>query len=160
MSELSFRPIQNHDRPFLQELYRSTRENELDQTGWLEEQKATFIDMQFNAQHDHYQKHFSDAQFDLILQDDEPIGRLYVVRREDELRIIDIALAPGYRGSGIGGKLMQELIDEASGKKLPVRIHVEQFNPALRLYERLGFRKIHDEGVYFLMEWRPPSAEK
>jgi hypothetical protein len=47
-----------------------------------------------------------------------------------------------------------------------VRIHVERCNPALRLYERLGFRQIDDRGVYLFMEWtdansqplRPPRA--
>jgi hypothetical protein len=38
-----------------------------------------------------------------------------------------------------------------------VRIHVERYNPALRLYERLGFRRIADGGIYFLMEWTPPG---
>lgn len=52
------------------------------------------------------------------------------------------------------------MLAEARGKNLPVRIHVEQFNPALRLYERLGFTKIHDEGIYHLMEWRPAPTDR
>jgi hypothetical protein len=40
-----------------------------------------------------------------------------------------------------------------------LRIHVERFNPALRLYERLGFWQIDDRGVYLFMAWREePSA--
>jgi ribosomal protein S18 acetylase RimI-like enzyme len=35
-----------------------------------------------------------------------------------------------------------------------VTIHVEVFNPALRLYERLGFKKVAENGPYHLMEWR------
>ncbi len=35
-----------------------------------------------------------------------------------------------------------------------LRIHVERFNPALRLYERLRFRQIEDKGVYLFLEWR------
>ncbi len=38
-------------------------------------------------------------------------------------------------------------------KRLPVRIHVQQSNPAFHLYQRLGFQKIDENGVYFLMEW-------
>jgi hypothetical protein len=30
---------------------------------------------------------------------------------------------------------------------------VERFIPALRLYERLGFREIEDKGVYLFLEW-------
>ena len=153
MCALSLRPITDADLAFLEELYGATRETELSQTGWSPEQKTDFIAMQFSAQHLYYQQHFGNARFDLILNRSVPVGRLYVDRRADEIRIIDIALMPGYRGKGIGGKLMRELLQEAGEKRLPVRIHVEQFNPAMNLYDRLGFRKIHDEGVYVLMEW-------
>jgi hypothetical protein len=36
-----------------------------------------------------------------------------------------------------------------------VTIRVERFNPALRLYERLGFSVAEDKGVYLLLEWSP-----
>jgi hypothetical protein len=32
---------------------------------------------------------------------------------------------------------------------------VEKFNPAMRLYERLGFRPVQDRDIYILMEKRP-----
>jgi ribosomal protein S18 acetylase RimI-like enzyme len=35
-----------------------------------------------------------------------------------------------------------------------VRLHVEFNNPAMKLYRRLGFETIEDQGVYHLMEWR------
>jgi ribosomal protein S18 acetylase RimI-like enzyme len=38
---------------------------------------------------------------------------------------------------------------------LPVRLHVERNNPALRLYQRLGFREVEDQGVYLALEWTP-----
>jgi ribosomal protein S18 acetylase RimI-like enzyme len=83
-----------------------------------------------------------------------PIGRLYVDRREDEIRIIDIALFPEHRGKGIGSRIMETLLDEGKDSGKPVTIHVEKNNPALRLYRRLGFTKVEDQGVYDLMEWR------
>ncbi len=155
MNETTFRPITEDDLPFLQRLYGTTREPELDWTPWSSEEKRAFIEMQFNAQHRHYQVHFGNACFDLILNDGEPVGRLYVDRRPDEIRIIDIALLPEFCGHGIGSRLMKQLIDEAGECGIPVRIHVEQINPALRLYERLGFHKVRDEGVYFLLERTP-----
>ena len=88
----------------------------------------------------------------------EPIGRLYVDRRTEEIRIIDIALLPEYRGKGVGSKLIRALLDEAEQERMPVRIHVERFNPALRLYRRLGFKVVEDEGVYYLMEWARANA--
>jgi ribosomal protein S18 acetylase RimI-like enzyme len=79
---------------------------------------------------------------------------LYVARWEREIRIMDIALLPEDRGAGIGTKLLRELQEEARAAGKSLTIHVERFNPALGLYERLGFQQIEDKGVYLLMEWR------
>lgn len=152
---VQLRPIEAADLPFLEHLYASTRQEEMALTGWSDGHIQAFLRDQFNAQHAFYQEQFAGARFDLILLDDEPIGRLYVDRRTDEIRIIDIALLPEYRRRGIGGRLLRELLDEAQGTGKPVRIHVERFNPAGKLYRRLGFRAIDDNGVYRLMEWHP-----
>ena len=121
---------------------------------WDAAQKAAFLQMQFDAQHAHYQEVFSGAAFDVILVDGQPAGRLYVNRGDDEMRIVDIALLPAYCNRGIGTWLLKELQSEAAGAGKPLRIHVERFNPALRLYQRLGFQQIVDRGVYLFMEWR------
>ena len=69
------------------------------------------------------------------------------------MRAHDIALLPEHRGAGIGGRLLQDLLTEAAASGKRVSIHVERFNPAMRLYERLGFTKQEEVGVYFRMEW-------
>jgi ribosomal protein S18 acetylase RimI-like enzyme len=158
VAEVTLRSITQDDLEFLYRVYASTREEELAVTGWSDEQKEEFLRMQFGAQHDHYQKHFPDAKYDVIVAGETPIGRLYVDRREDEIRIIDIALLTEHRGAGVGGGLVRQLIDEAAATGKPVRIHVERENPAMRLYERLGFKKIEDVGVYDLMEWTEEGA--
>ena len=71
---ITFRPIGDDDREFLYRVYASTREEELAQTPWNDDEKQQFLQMQFTAQHTHYQKYYDDAQFDLILIDGEPIG--------------------------------------------------------------------------------------
>lgn len=152
---VTLRPIRPEDEAFLFSVYASTREDELAALGWNGVQKESFLRMQFNAQQRHYHTQFAGATFEVILRENQPIGRLYVDRREDEIRIIDIALLPAHRRAGIGSHLLDRLLTEAAEKGKPVRIHVERFNPALRLYERLGFRRIEDQGVYFLMEWTP-----
>jgi len=87
---------------------------------------------------------------------EDVLGRLYVDRWADEIRIIDIALLPQYRGRGIGRAILESLLDEAASRDRGrvVRIHVEHMNPAMRLYVRLGFYEIEDKGIYKLMEWR------
>jgi ribosomal protein S18 acetylase RimI-like enzyme len=108
--------------------------------------------MQFHSQTSHYNEHFSLASFNLIVLDVESIGRFYVDRQNVEIRIIDIALLPHYCNRGIGTELLSELIAEAKQQSVPLRIHVEHNNPALNLYQRMGFKKVKDTGVYFLME--------
>lgn len=152
---LSFRPVTDGDAGFLTALYASTREKELAAAPWTEEEKREFLHQQFDAQHRFYRQQFPEAQFDIILKEGTPIGRLYVHRTPEEIRVIDIALLPAQRGRGLGRKLMQSLLDEAALSRRPVRIHVEIFNPALRLYQRLGFRVLEDKGVYLFMEWKP-----
>lgn len=154
---ITFRPMTEKDLPFLERLYISTRWEEMQQAPWSDEQRTNFLKFQFNAQHDHYMKYFSDASFDIVLKKNKPIGRLYLDRRNDEIRIVDIALLPEYRGKGIGSQLLKDVMQEAQEKAILVRIHVEHNNPAMRLYERLEFKKIDEEGVYWLMEWHPTS---
>jgi len=136
-------------------VYASTRQEELAQTGWSEEQKASFLRQQFEAQSRYYREHYAGAEFSVILSDGRPAGRLYVARWPGEIRIVDIALLPERRNRGIGTKLLEDLIAESEASGKPLSIHVERFNPALRLYERLGFREVADKGVYFLMERAP-----
>jgi len=155
---ITLRPIGTDDQAFLSRVYASTREEELAPLPWTEAQKESFLRMQFTAQHNYYQEQFPDAAFDVILRDGQPIGRLYVHRRPDELSIVDIALLPEHRRAGIGSGLLGKLLAEADAAGKPVRIHVEQYNPALHLYKRLGFEVVDNTGVYFLMERVPRGA--
>lgn len=151
----SLRPITDDDLPFLCELYGSTREWELSVVDWTDDQKREFIAFQFHAQHTFYQQHFPQAQFDVIEVDGQRGGRLYVDRRSDEIRLVDIALLPAFRNHGLGSQLLTRLLDEAQARRQPLRIHVEHNNPAMRLYLRLGFVKVEEQGVYHLMERKP-----
>ena len=160
-ASIAMRPIRADDEAFLLNVYASTRLDELTPLGWNVAQQMAFLTQQFTAQHQHYQTHYADANFDVIMLDGQPIGRLYVARWEDEIRLIDIALLPEYRNAGIGSRLLNDLLAEATQAGKPVRIHVEKFNPALRLYERLGFSRIDDRGVYWFMEWAAqPEAKR
>jgi len=152
---VSLRPIRPDDEAFLYEVYASTRLDELALVDWDEAHKAAFLHMQFAAQHQFYQERYTQTDLLLMLRDAVPVGCLYVPRWQDAIRIVDIALLPPYRNTGIGTAILRDLLAEAAVAHKPVRIHVEKFNPALRLYERLGFTPIEDKGVYLFMEWAP-----
>ena len=155
MTAITRRPITPDDEEFLRQVYASTREEELALTDWDTAQKEAFVQMQFAAQHRYYQENYRQTTFDVILVDGQPAGRLYVARWAKQIRIVDIALLPEYRNAKIGSALLHELMTEAAAAGKPVSIHVERYNPALRLYTRLGFVPIGEHGVYLLMEWTP-----
>lgn len=152
---LSFRPVKTDDNDFLFEVYAGTRREEFAAANWANDEVETFLKSQFKIQHDYYQKFYANTQFQIILLNKEKIGRLYIDRREDEIRIVDIAILPNYRNLGIGSKILKTILNEASEKKIHVRIHVEKNNPAMNLYKRLGFCDIEDKGVYLLLERAP-----
>ncbi len=150
---ISFRPITPEDEPFLYELYASTRLEELTLLNWGQDQQDVFLQNQFNAQQNHYQSLLPQANFDLVLLNAEPIGRLYQRKSEEELHIIDIALLPLYRGKGIGSTLLKGVLAEAAALSRPVRLYVIKTNPAIGLYKRFGFYQTDDTGTHFKMEW-------
>lgn len=153
----TFRAVNEADEAFLLALYESTREMELNLTAWNSAQREAFLKMQFAAQQQHYQTHYPHGDHRLILQGDVPIGRLYVARLSDEIRILDITILPAHRGQGIGTAILKELIEEAASAGKPLRIYVESFNPSLRLFERLGFSKTAESALQYFMEWREYS---
>ena len=152
---IALRPVAARDDAFLRFVYACAREEELSLVGWDDVQREAFLRQQFDAQDAYYREHYQPATFDVIELDGEPAGRLYVARWADEIRIIDISLLPQHRGRGIGTALLQGLLAEAAEAGKRVSIHVEKHNPALRLYERLGFSPVADTGVYLLMEASP-----
>ena len=154
---IALRPITPDDHVFLRQLYTVNRWEELAPTGWADEQKRAFLLMQFNAQHRHYLEHYPGAVFGLIMANDIPVGRLYTDTWQHEIRIMDITLLPEYRHQGIGTAILKQLMSQAAKACKALGIHVERFNPALRLYERLGFVQAEDKGVYFFMLWTPES---
>ena len=155
--DVALRPVTAEDDLFLFALYASTRAEELALVDWSAEEKQAFLQMQFAAQGSHYTAHFPQAQFDLILRNGREAGRLSVARTDEFLHIVDIALLPEHRNAGIATALISKLQNEAASTSKPLRLHVESFNPVWRLYERLGFQKVREVGLYWLMEWRAPE---
>ena len=152
---LSTRPVRAEDEDFLRRVYASTRIEELAVTGWDDDTKAAFLAQQFRAQAEHYRAHYPGASFEVVLVDGSEAGRIYVARWDDEIRVMDIALLPEYRGRGFGSRLLEPLLEEGRRTNKKVSIHVERSNPAMTLYERLGFAAVAERGVYLLMEWTP-----
>lgn len=153
--EISFRAGTDEDYDFQRILYHDGRAEEMKHFPFDEVQKRTFLDWQFECQWKHYREHYPTCEWKIVVHAGRPIGRLLIDRWRDQIRIVDIALLSSVRGNGIGRMLMEEILEEGRRSDKPVTIHVEVFNPALRLYERLGFQQVDTSGAYHLMRWTP-----
>jgi ribosomal protein S18 acetylase RimI-like enzyme len=151
--KITLRPVAEQDDNFLLSVYASTRTAELAQVPWSPEQKQAFLRMQFTAQKQHYATEYPQADHHLICIDGVPVGRLYLARAPDGFHILDITVLPEHRNSGIGSFLLGQVIEEAGSTGRPVTVYVETFNPSLRLFERLGFRKDKEHGFQLLLKW-------
>ena len=149
---IRLRPIENVDEAFLRLVYASVRREELDQVQWPPGVREEFLRTQFDAQHTHYRENYPGAKLNILEIDGKLAGRLYLSQTGSEIRIMDLALIPEFRNRGIGSELLRQILDDGDQKGLPVTIHVEKFNPALKLYKRLGFRMEADRGAYFFFE--------
>ncbi|MDQ3817866.1 MAG: GNAT family N-acetyltransferase [Acidobacteriota bacterium] len=154
MAKVRLRPVTPEDEAFLYEVYKTTRAEEMAMVPWDEAQREAFLKMQFSAQQAHYRTYYSGTSHDIILSGTDMVGRLYVARERDAIRILDITILPEHRNKGLGTPLIKDLMAEAARARLPLTIHVESFNPSYRLFERLGFSKVKDDGFYQLMEWK------
>jgi len=148
------RPAADADYAFMRQLYGSTRAEEMTRFPFDEAQKKVFLDQQFAAQFEHYGIHYPTCERNIIERDGQPVGRFWIDEWDDQIRIVDIALLPECRGTGIGSRLLHQVMDRAAAAGKPVTIHVERFNPAMSLYKRLGFEHVDEHGVYYLMRWR------
>lgn len=157
-ANITLRPVGPDDHDFLVDVYASTRAAELALVPWTSEQQQMFVRAQFAAQAQHYAQKYPAANHDIIMADGRAVGRLYVARLEHEIRIVDITVLPAERNLGIGSSLIGEILDEAKIAGKVTRIYVEEFNPSLRLFERLGFSVNAQHGMHLLLEWSPSNC--
>jgi ribosomal protein S18 acetylase RimI-like enzyme len=155
-SAVALRPVLPEDEQFLYEVYASTRADELTQVAWSEAQLKAFLKMQLNARDQSYRMHYAEIEDRIILSQNQPIGRLIVVRTNEEIRLADIALLPEHRGSGTGTSLIKLLMSEAGNTERPIRLQVEKTNmQAKRLYHRVGFTTTGENMTHVQMEYQP-----
>jgi ribosomal protein S18 acetylase RimI-like enzyme len=154
-AEIQLRDMTVEDSDLSYRLFVTSREDDVLYLPLPPAEMERFLREQFDMQHRFYHEHFAGASYQVVERDGVPVGRLYLHRQPDHILVIDIALLPEWRGSGIGSLLMGDIMREAAESGKAVRLHVERFNRALKLYERLGFRPIEDHGIYLFLEWLP-----
>ena len=73
---------------------------------------------------------------------------------DNDIPSLAISLLPEYRGLGIGTQLLNGLLLlQRENGYLRTSLSVQKENPALRLYQRAGFRIVAEKGTEYLMLW-------
>lgn len=154
---ISLRPVTPGDEEILLEIYKRSRGDDLRGLGWTEDRINEFLGMQYDAHKHFLESEYQRATDEVILCEGEPAGRLFVERREHEIRVIDLALLPEHRNNGIGEFLIRRLQNEARLEVKPLRLQVIRFNRAVNFFERSGFVRTSETGTHFQMEWVPSA---
>lgn len=149
------RPAVSEDEPFLKVLFAET--NVALQMLPLE-LRPSLAAMQYRGRQMTYASEFPDAVDSIIVlqESGSPIGRQMIARRNGRVRLIDIALLEPWQKQGIGAEVLRALLTECALEGTRIELHVFKDNPALRLYQRLGFQKIAEDAVSLEMAWAAP----
>lgn len=158
MNQIRLRPTNAEDDDFLFELYRATRADEVRAFGWSATEQEAFLSSQYGMRRQQYRALGEQVRSSLILDGDRLIGMLVLIDMPTEVVLSDIALVPDYRSRGIGAALIRSELAEAARIGKPMSLHVMVSNPAVRLYARLGFGIVEDDGLYIHMRAAPLIA--
>lgn len=158
MPTVRLRPREAGDEAFLFDLYSTLRAPEFAPLPIPESQKEQLIRMQYLAQNSAYAAQYAGSDYQIVLRDDRPVGKIRIARLAGEFHLVDIVLVPEARNAGIGTFLLKQLQQEAENAGLPVRSTVFRFNPgSLRFHRHLGFRIVGEDEIEVRMEWLPAA---
>jgi GNAT superfamily N-acetyltransferase len=136
LMRVSFRPAVDSDIAFCESLSRANMERYHAARG-----------IAWNGER--FLSSWNDFENHLILADDEVAGVLRLQAGNDALDIRDLQLLPAWQSQGVGSRAIAWTRAEAARRGFPrVGLRVFADNPALQLYERLGFetQTVDDHG--------------
>lgn len=82
----------------------------------------------------------------ILLRGDQPIGRLMIDCTLGHSRCVDVAILPVTRGLGYGTWLLTSWLQVADRLGMATSLRVRRDNPAIAMYQRLGFVAGSDDG--------------
>lgn len=148
---IAFRPEAPDDESFLRRLIQSTIEEELGADAWPEPMRTHLIGVQYAARKQAVRGRFPEGESRIILADDAEAGWLYAAWLSDAVWLVEIMVLHAYRGRGIGRIAIQQLIRDAGGRPVQLKVNVTNAGAA-RLYERLGFHRVGGDEVQHHMK--------
>lgn len=151
---VSLCPMESYHDDFLLQLFKECRPDLAFIGNIDEEQKDAIIFQQFSIEQDQLSKMYPGAEFNIVMYNEEPIGRFYIDYGKLTDYIIEIGLLESYRGLGIGKRIMNMATENAFKKGKNVSLQVAWFNQvAYNFYEKLGFKTIENNGVFCEMRY-------
>jgi GNAT superfamily N-acetyltransferase len=140
----TFRAAERDDEDFLFALHRDAMRTYVDATwGWNEEwQRANFAATYAPA------RQAVIVHRGTVLHD---VGRISLTRHWRKIFLRDIELMGAERNHGVGTAIINAVLTLAQQSDRYVELRVLRCNPARRLYARLGFRVIDDDGARLRM---------
>jgi len=151
---VSQRPATPEDEPFLRQLILDSVTEELMAASWPEPMRSQLLEMQYSARRRSIRERFPNAEDRIVLVDGQPAGWFARADLPDEIRWIDLMIRPERRGQGVGTALLGEEMAESDRARKPARFSVSvQNSRAIRLYERLGFRRTGGDETQHFMEY-------
>jgi ribosomal protein S18 acetylase RimI-like enzyme len=116
------------------------------------------LNLDMDVQVRSFQKQWESAQVQLITLDGKDVGWLQSMTADDSLFLAQLFVDAPVQRRGIGTEVMRRVIGEASRAGRAVELAVVKINPALRLYQRLGFQVTHEDDRKFYMRREPDAA--
>ena len=145
--QIVLRPAVTQDFEYCKRLYFTGMKNIIEELGLdMAAQTASFLE------------NWKPVEVRIIAVGDSDVGWLQSTVRDDGLFLAQLFVDDPFQRQGIGTEVMNRLIGEATCLNQAVRLAVVKTNPALRLYERLGFQITHEDDRKFYMKRDPDIA--
>ena len=128
----------SEDVPFLRRLFAVTHP----EFGALPaDVAASIVVHQYEVRERQYRARFPTLVDHVIEFDGRPVGHLStaVIEEGAMIVVIDIAVLPDAQRNGIASSVLAQLVAHADALGASTELSVAVSNPAVRLYERLGF---------------------
>ncbi len=139
-NRIVLRPAHGEDFDYCARLYFEGMENIIQE-----------LNLDMAAHSAGFRQRWDVTQVRIVTLDGADIGWLQSFVKDDALFLGQLFVDKSLRGQGIGTELVKRLIEEAASAGQAITLAVVKTNPALRLYQRLGFRTTHDDARKFYM---------
>ena len=150
---LQIREFSKSEKDYKKHLFVENKISQLDAQHWSEDLKTQITNMQYMAQENHINTYFPEAKDSVIICNNKKVGRLVFEKSDFKLHVIDIVIEKKHQNKGLGTEILTKLISENE----LISLNVDMNNPALNLYQRLGFKVIEQRNHQYFMEYEKQS---